>query len=78
MQNLFQAMDLFDVEDYFESSTESAMSRIKCATLIMGVTTDVLFPVQQQRDLADELKRSGWQILFSFLPGRDEVLFSRK
>ena len=50
-------MDLFDVQDYFEA--RDAMARVKCPTLVMGITTDVLFPVQQQRDLAEELKRSG-------------------
>nr|XP_002127161.1 uncharacterized protein LOC100184437 [Ciona intestinalis] len=54
-----KAMDLFDINEFYEDEESSGLSRIKCPTLVMGVTTDLLFPVKQQRDLAQGLKRSG-------------------
>jgi homoserine acetyltransferase len=51
-------MDLFDVSEGYSSINE-ALSRIKCPTMIMGAQTDVLFPVKQQRELAQWIKEAG-------------------
>ena len=51
-------MDLFDISDGYSSLNE-AFSNIKCPIMIMGAQTDILFPVRQQRDLANWLKKSG-------------------
>ena len=53
-----KAMDLFDISDGYLDLNE-ALSNIKCPVMIMGAQTDILFPVKQQRDLANWLKKSG-------------------
>jgi homoserine acetyltransferase len=51
-------MDLYDVSNGFKNTNE-ALSNIKCPVMIMGSQTDILFPVTQQRQLANALKDSG-------------------
>ncbi|XP_033122068.1 serine O-succinyltransferase-like isoform X2 [Anneissia japonica] len=53
-----KAMDLFDMSDGFDSLQEG-LSRVKCPVMVIGVQTDILFPVWQQRQLSDLLKNSG-------------------
>ncbi|MDA1075312.1 MAG: homoserine O-acetyltransferase [Proteobacteria bacterium] len=53
---LSRAMDLFDVADH-GGTLEKGMSRVKVErALIIGVETDILFPVRQQKELAELLK----------------------
>ncbi|XP_076802489.1 serine O-succinyltransferase-like [Clavelina lepadiformis] len=57
---LSKAMDLFDLNEYFDDCEDkNGLNRVRCPTLVMGITTDMLFPVQQQRDLAEGLRRAG-------------------
>ena len=50
---LSRAMDLFDIADH-GGSLEHGLAKIKAArVLIIGVETDVLFPITQQRELAE-------------------------
>ena len=45
--------------------------------LIMGVETDLLFPIDQQQELADGLKADGREVRFARLPslqGHDSFL----
>ena len=51
-------MDLFDAAEGFES-TSDALSNIKSPVMVIGVQTDALFPVQQQREISEALKDSG-------------------
>ena len=51
-------MDLFDISEGYPSM-EDAFSKIKCPALIMGSSSDILFPVTQQREIAKCLKESG-------------------
>lgn len=53
-----KAMDLFDLDDYFPKGT-SGLSQISCPTLVMGASTDLLFPVWQQRELAKNISEEG-------------------
>lgn len=53
-----KAMDLFDMAEGFED-LEDGLSRIKCPTMVVGVQTDILFPIWQQRELAQALQDSG-------------------
>lgn len=53
-----KAMDLFDLDDYFHEDT-AGVSQIRCPSLVMGASTDILFPVWQQRDLANKLTEEG-------------------
>ena len=55
---LLQAMDFFDMGEGF-SSLLDGVSRVKCPTMIIGVQTDILIPVAQQRQIASLLRESG-------------------
>ena len=51
-------MDLFDISGGY-SSMVSALANVVCPIMIMGSQTDILFPVSQQRELANGLKEAG-------------------
>ncbi|XP_014675202.1 PREDICTED: probable serine-O-acetyltransferase cys2, partial [Priapulus caudatus] len=53
-----KAMDLFDVSEDYGSLTEG-LGRITCPVLVLGVQTDILFPIWQQRQLAKALQDAG-------------------
>ena len=53
-----QAMDLFDMSEGF-SSLHEGLCRVKCPTMVIGVKTDILFPIWQQRELAKLLQDTG-------------------
>ena len=37
----------------------AGMSRVKCPTLVLGIQSDILFPIAQQREIAALLKKTG-------------------
>jgi homoserine acetyltransferase len=51
-------MDLFNLVEGFENS-KAALSKIRCPVLVLGSKTDILFPIWQQKQLADGLIESG-------------------
>jgi homoserine O-acetyltransferase len=53
-------MDLFDMAEGYGSLKEG-LSRVKCPVMVVGVQTDILFPIWQQRELAKVLQESGRQ-----------------
>ncbi|BFZ20621.1 hypothetical protein BsWGS_23660 [Bradybaena similaris] len=53
-----KAMDMFDIAEGY-GSLEEGLSRVRCPTMIIGVQTDMLFPVWQQRELASVLQKAG-------------------
>lgn len=53
-----KAMDLFDMGDGFPSLQEG-VARVQCPVLILGVNSDILFPVEQQRLTAELLREGG-------------------
>ncbi|XP_039248993.2 uncharacterized protein LOC120326722 [Styela clava] len=53
-----KAMDLFDLNDYFPQDSPG-LSHVCCPSLVMGASTDLLFPVWQQRELANKLTEAG-------------------
>ena len=54
-QCISRSMDLFDLAEH-GGSVDASMAKIKVTrALIIGVTTDILFPLAQQRELADSL-----------------------
>jgi homoserine O-acetyltransferase len=53
-----KAMDLFDLTEEPADGSAPGIDRITCPVLIVGVTTDVLFPVWQQRELRDLLEKA--------------------
>ena len=54
---LSRAMDLFDVDEH-GGPTKSGLCNIAIRrALVVGVVTDILFPLHQQKELTDELKK---------------------
>jgi homoserine O-acetyltransferase len=72
-----RAMDLFDLADHGGSVTEALKLFTVERALVMGVETDLLFPIQQQQELADGLAAGGREVRFARLPslqGHDSFL----
>ncbi len=74
---LSRSMDLFDLAAH-GGSLEGALERINAQrTLIIGVTSDVLFPLYQQEEMANMLRQAGHRMQFACLPsinGHDSFL----
>jgi homoserine acetyltransferase len=68
---------LFDVADH-GASVAAGLKKIQAKrSLIVGVTTDFLFPIHQQRELAEGLSGNGRDVQFVELPslqGHDSFL----
>lgn len=74
-----KAMDLFDLTE--GSDGEAPIRRIGCPTLVVGVSSDLLFPVWQQRELADALVKNGAPTTYVELDapyGHDTFLVDRE
>lgn len=59
---LMRAIDLFDLGDG-RSSYQAALSGVKAKMMIVGVSSDILYPVHQQRKLSVELARQGARVV---------------
>jgi homoserine O-acetyltransferase len=74
---LSRASDLFDVADH-GASVSAGLARVKAPrAMIVGVATDFLFPVYQQRELAEELGKADRSIEFvqlDCIQGHDSFL----
>ncbi|CAF0810834.1 unnamed protein product [Didymodactylos carnosus] len=53
-----KAMDLFNLSEGYQDLS-SALAQIKCPVLVLGAQTDILFPVWQQKQLAEGLIQTG-------------------
>ena len=58
-------MDLFDLTD--DSQGKPRIEAIRCPTLVIGITCDLLFPVWQQRELATALEKNGAPVTYAEL-----------
>jgi homoserine O-acetyltransferase len=75
-----KAMDLFDLLEETDDGA-ALVARIRCPALVIGVTTDVLFPVWQQRELAERLTKHGASVSYVELDaayGHDTFLLDRE
>ena len=74
---LSRAMDWFDASDHGESTLD-AFSRMNIKkALVLGVSTDVLFPPQQQKEIAELLSLSNTKVSYkelSCIQGHDSFL----
>lgn len=75
---LSRAMDAFDVDDHASHGEPvlKALAGLESASVI-GVESDILFPLDQQRELATELEAAGVKTVFHDLPsiqGHDAFL----
>jgi len=72
-----RAMDLFDLADHGGSVSEALRRFTVERALIVGVETDLLFPIEQQQELADGLAANGRDVHFARLAsiqGHDSFL----
>jgi homoserine O-acetyltransferase len=77
-----KAMDLFDLgpEDGSNAAAPT-LDDIRCPTLVVGVTSDILFPVRQQRELAESLRKTGAEVTYLEIDapyGHDTFLIERE
>ena len=74
---LSRAMDWFDLADA-EGNLDAALSAMTARrVLVVGVESDFLFPLEQQRALAEAFRRNGREVTFTALPsiqGHDAFL----
>jgi len=78
---LSRAMDWFDLEDHTERLIALAGEGGGKKALVVGVETDVLFPLHQQQSVAALLTESGLDVTFRALPslqGHDAFLVDRE
>jgi homoserine O-acetyltransferase len=72
-----RAMDLFDLADHGGTVADALKRFTVERALVMGVETDLLFPLEQQQELADGLNAEGRAVEFARLPslqGHDSFL----
>jgi len=80
-QYLSLCMDLFDIAEH-GGTVDAGMSKIKVKkALVIGVTTDILFPLKQQRELAESLKTTNTDVEYveiDSVNGHDAFLIDDK
>jgi len=72
-----RAMDLFDLADHGGSVAEALKRFTVERALVIGVETDLLFPIDQQQELADGLAEGGREVRFArmdSIQGHDSFL----
>jgi len=81
---LSRAMDLFDVAEH-GGSVNAGLAKIHAKkSLVIGVDTDILFPIQQQEEIYNGIKKAGREVQFERIASNkghdafliDEDLFS--
>ncbi len=81
---LSRAMDLFDVAEH-GGSVNAGLAKIHAKkSLVIGVDTDILFPIQQQEEIYNGIKKAGRDVQFERIASNkghdafliDEELFS--
>jgi len=75
---LSRSMDWFDLAEYGDGDVTAGLRRIRVErALAIGVKTDILFPLQQQEEVAEGLRAAGAATEFLPLPspqGHDAFL----
>ena len=62
---LSRASDWFDIAEYGNGDVHAGLLRIRIRqALVIGVSTDILFPLQQQEEIAEGLRAAGAQVEF--------------
>jgi len=62
---LSRASDWFDIAEHGQGSVEKGLARIKLEeALVIGVSTDILFPLEQQEQIATGLRNTGVRVEF--------------
>ncbi|MEO8010888.1 MAG: homoserine O-acetyltransferase [Dokdonella sp.] len=62
---LSRASDWFDIAEYGGGNANSGLARLKLErALVLGVDTDILFPLSQQQEIADGMREAGAKVEF--------------
>jgi len=62
---LSRASDWFDMAEHAAGDADAALARIRLErALVIGVSTDILFPLTQQEQIAEGLRRGGAEVDF--------------
>jgi homoserine O-acetyltransferase len=62
---LSRASDWFDISEHGDGNARAALARISVErALVIGVSTDILFPLSQQEEIADGLRAGGANVEF--------------
>ncbi|KRE92454.1 homoserine O-acetyltransferase [Frateuria sp. Soil773] len=62
---LSRASDWFDIAEYGDGSVLEGLKRIRIEkAMVIGVSTDILFPLEQQEQIADGLRAAGAEVEF--------------
>jgi homoserine O-acetyltransferase len=62
---LSRASDWFDIAEYGQGSVHTGLQRIQVErAMVIGVSTDILFPLQQQEQIAQGLEAAGAEVEF--------------
>ena len=75
---LSRAMDQFDLAEHGDGTVEAAFDKIKVErALVLGAQTDMLYTIDQQAAIAEQLRRTGSEVEFHAFPspqGHDAFL----
>lgn len=75
---LSRSMDWFDLGEYADGDVMTALSRLRVPrTRVLGVATDILFPIEQQEQIAEGLRAGGQEahcLAFPSPQGHDAFL----
>lgn len=63
---LLRAMDLFDISTGY-ASYEAALAQIDARVLVVGISSDILYPPYQQEELAETMRRVGVRTDFAVI-----------
>ena len=78
---LSRAMDIFDVAEH-GGSVNAGLAKIHAKkSLVIGVDTDILFPIEQQEEIYNGIKKAGRNVEFAHLPsikGHDSFLIDEE
>jgi len=75
-----KAMDLFDLQPE-NGAPGPTIADVRSPSLVIGVTSDILFPVRQQRELAERLRKAGTEVSYLEIDapyGHDTFLIERE
>ena len=62
---LSRASDWFDMAEYGHGNVHEGLKRIRIErAMVIGVSTDILFPLQQQQEIAEGLEAAGAEVEF--------------
>ncbi|MGB3048664.1 MAG: homoserine O-acetyltransferase, partial [Dokdonella sp.] len=62
---LSRASDWFDIAEHGLGRAADALARIEVGrALVVGVSTDILFPLSQQEEIAEGLRKGGAEVEF--------------